>query len=177
MNKTPLFSPSVPEDWAEIRDFPTYAVSTCGRVRRELTKRIVAPTKNTRGNWIIGLMDESRMQRKRSLPLLVADAFVPRIEGRDDFDTPIHLDGDPDNMHYLNLAWRPLWFARKYKQQFARDTPAYPYAIEDVETRVFYKDSREAAIIHGLLEQEIRLSMINNTYVFPSGQIFRDAVV
>lgn len=177
MEQNPLFSSAPTEAWEEIRDFPGYSVSNWGRVRRERTGRIVRPTRNTRGIWTIGLMSEDSQQRKRSIPLLVADAFVERPDGRVNFDTPIHLDGNRDNLHYLNLQWRPLWFARKYMQQFEREEPAYPYAIEDVETRVFYKHSREAAIIHGLLEQDIRLSMINRTYVYPTGQIFRDAVV
>ena len=61
-------------------------------------------------------------QRHRSVPLLVAKAFIPQPPGP--FDTPINLDGDRHNNHIHNLAWRPRWFAIKYNQQFR-----YPYKI------------------------------------------------
>jgi hypothetical protein len=102
---------------------------------------------------------------------LVADAYV-KNPNPESFDTPINLDGDRKNNHWMNLAWRPMWFARKFMQQFRND-PVLDKAIEDVETRIQYQNSRYAAMEHGLLEQDIVVSMHNNTYVWPTGQIFR----
>jgi hypothetical protein len=174
MEQNPLFSDPGPEVWKEIRDFPNYEVSSWGNVRGKRSNRLIAVTKNSRGVPIVGLMGENKKQQKRSLPLLVAEAHVSRPD-RPAFNTPIHLDGNRLNNTRTNLIWRPLWFARKYLQQFEQPI-RYPKPIEDVETRIQYEDSRHAATIHGLLELDIRLSMLNNTYVFPTGQIFRDVV-
>lgn len=123
---------------------------------------------------MVGLM-KNGVQHKRSLPLLVASAFVVK-PNNPLFDTPVNLDGDRMNNHHTNLMWRPLWFARKYSQQFTDCHATFDYPIEDVETGELYRNSMHAAISNGVLDLEIYLAMINNTYVWPTGQIFREAL-
>lgn len=166
---------SLPERWSEISDFPNYSVSDWGKVMNNQSGRLITPAINSRGVVIVGLMLNAKQQAKRSLALLVANAYVLK-PSKPAFNTPIHLNGDVTNNHYTNLEWRPLWFARKYKQQFHDDHPTFDRPIEDVETGITYKDSWSAAIHHGLLDYEIYMSMINNTYVWPTGQIFREVV-
>lgn len=172
MDITP-FSPA-PERWAEISDFPDYAVSDHGRVMRLDTETFLSPVAKPGGLRFIGLMKE-RKQYKRSLPLLVARAFV-EPESHPSFDTPIHLDGDPDLNHYTNLMWRPLWFARRYKQQFSDGHLTFENKIEDMETGTIYKDSWSAAVHHGLLDVDIIVGMHNNLYVWPTHQYFREVM-
>lgn len=171
------FSTDTTEAWVEISDFPDYSVSSLGNVRRDDTGRLITPSSKGHGLVMVGLMRYSDqhgrpIQHKRSLPLLVARAFVgnPRPQV---FDTPINLDGDRTNNKANNLAWRPLWFARDYMRQFVIPHASYDGPIEDVESYVTYENTYSAAVHHGLLEQEIVMSMHNNTYVFPTGQIFR----
>jgi len=133
----------------------------------------IKPTRNTKDLYIVGMM-KNTVQHKRSLPLLVASEFVRRPNQA--FDVPINLDGDRANNHYTNLMWRPLWFARKYSRQFYDDHVTFVDPIEDVETGELYKNSMHAATLHGILDIEIYLSMCNNTYVWPTGQIFREAL-
>lgn len=165
------FSPE--ERWVEISDFPGYSVSDWGRVLNMSTECCIKATPNTRNLYMVGLM-KNCVQHKRSLPLLVAREFVQRPNAT--FDTPINLDGERSNNHYANLAWRPLWFARKYKQQFTDDHTTFDSPIEDIETGEVYKDSMHASVVNGVLDSHIVLSMHNNTYVFPTGQIFREAL-
>lgn len=173
MNDTALLS-SLQERWCEIESFPGYSVSDHGNIRNDKTDRFMSPSVNSRGLPIVGLM-LNRRQHKRSVTLLVAQAFVP--PSRPAFDTPINLDGDRFNNHYRNLMWRPLWFARKYMQQITPDSAAmYPHPIQDVETGEVYQDTRHAAVANGVLEEEIRVSMMTGTYVWPTGQIFRDPI-
>lgn len=120
---------------------------------------------------MVGLM-KNGVQHKRSLPLLVASAFVAK-PNNPLFDTPVNLDGDRMNNHRTNLMWRPLWFARKYSQQFTDGHATFEYPIEDVETGEPYQNSMHAAVSNGVLDIEIYIAMINNTYVWPTGQIFR----
>jgi hypothetical protein len=167
-------APTLQERWAEIKDFPGYLVSDWGRVMNADTGRYLALSTKPNGLVMVGLMC-NRGQAKRSLTLLVANAFVPR-PNNDEFDTPINLDGDRTNNHYDNLMWRPLWFARQYMRQFDNNHTTYDAPIEDVETHQLYANSISAAIHNGLLDHEICLSMLNNSYVWPTGQIFRKAV-
>lgn len=165
---------SVPEErWSEISDFPGYSVSDQGRVLNMRTGFYIKATANTKNLYMVGLM-KNATQHKRSLPLLVAREFVRRQN--ENFDTPINLNGDRADNQYTNLTWRPLWFARKYTRQFNDNHVTFEYPIEDIETGETYKNSMHASTLHGVLDIEIYLSMINNTFVWPTGQIFREAL-
>jgi hypothetical protein len=159
------------ENWKPIDHFPGYSVSDYGRIRTDRSGRILSLSENQYGLVQVGLMRDG-VQRHRSVPLLVAKAFIPEPVGP--FDTPINLDGDRHNNHVDNLAWRPRWFAIKYNQQFRHP---YPYPItsrlEDVKTGEISENSTECAKQYGLLEQDLVLSILNRTYVWPTYQEFR----
>jgi hypothetical protein len=158
------------EEWKPIDRFPDYSVSNYGRVRTNKSERILRLNINQYGLLQVGLMHEGE-QRHRSVPLLVAKAFIPQPSGP--FDTPINLDGDRFNNHISNLAWRPRWFAVRYNQQFR-----YPYEnpidspIVDLKTGEISQNSMEAAKRYGLLEKDLVLSILNRTYVWPTYQEF-----
>ena len=90
-------------------------MSDYGRIRTNKTGRILALNVNQFGLLQVGMMRDGE-QLHRSVPLLVAKAFLPQRDGA--FDTPINLDGDRYNNHINNLQWRPRWFAIKYNHQF-----------------------------------------------------------
>lgn len=158
------------EHWLPIEYFPDYSVSDHGRIRTDKTGRILALNENQFGLVQVGMMRDG-IQRHRSVPLLVARAFIP--ESRDPFDTPINLDGDRYNNHVDNLEWRPRWFAIRYNQQFR-----YPYEapilepIIDLKTGLVSANSFECARTYGLLEKDLVLSILNRTYVWPTYQEF-----
>jgi hypothetical protein len=111
------------------------------------------------------------VQHHRSVPLLVAKAFIPQPSGP--FDTPINRDGDRHNNHVENLIWRPRWFAIKYNHQFKYpyDQPIYQPII-DLKSGDVYADSLACAKENGLLEEDLVLSILNRTYVWPTYQEF-----
>jgi hypothetical protein len=158
------------ERWKEIDLFPDYSVSNHGRVRTDKSGRILSLNQTQYGLVQVGLMRDG-IQYHRSVPLLVAKAFLPPLSGP--FDTPINLDGNRLNNHVDNLAWRPRWFAIKYNQQFR-----YPYdnpitsPIVDVKTGEVSANSFECAKQYGLLEKDLVLSIINRTFVWPTYQEF-----
>jgi hypothetical protein len=158
------------EHWKPIEEFPKYSVSDQGRIRFERTGRILQCNLNQYGLLQVGMMHEGT-QRHRSVPLLVAKAFLPSVPGP--FDTPINLDGDRHNNRVQNLAWRPRWFAVKYNQQFRHpfeepiDDP-----IMDDRTHEISPNSIECAKRYGLLEQDLVLSILARTYVWPTYQRF-----
>lgn len=158
------------ELWKRINDFPDYEVSSHGRVRTNKTGRILALSVTQYGLVQVGLMREG-VQYHRSVPLLVAKAFLPVKPGP--FDTPINLDGDRHNNNVDNLVWRPRWFAVRYNQQFR-----YPYPnpilspIMDIKTKEVSNNSFECAKRYGLLEQDLVMAIVNRTYVWPTYQEF-----
>jgi hypothetical protein len=158
------------ERWKVIEWFPEYEVSNYGRIRTSKSGRILRLNLNQYGCMQVGLMHEG-VQKHRSVPLLVAKAFLPPPKGP--FDTPINLDGDRSNNHVENLLWRPRWFAIKYNRQFR-----YPYEdpilfpIVDLKTSEVSENSLECAKRYGLLEKDLVLSIANRTYVWPTYQEF-----
>jgi NUMOD4 motif len=166
------------ERWRMIREFPNYSISDAGQVRNEDTGRIMTRLSNQRGIPNVGLTRD-RVLYKRSVTVLVAEAFLakPEIESevdveREPFDTPINLDGDRFNNHVSNLMWRPLWFARKYFQQFNNTKIWLNREIERIETGEIFKNSWHAATTLGLIDYEILMAISRRTYVWPLYQTF-----
>lgn len=161
---------SMDELWKSIELFEDYAVSNHGRIRSNLTGRILSLSLNQYGLLHVGMM-RGGVQHHRSVPLLVAKAFLPYVYGP--FDTPINLDGNRQNNRVDNLAWRPRWFAIRYNQQFK-----FPYEnpiqapIVDLKTGEVSENSLDCAKRYGLLEKDLVLSILNRTYVWPTYQEF-----
>jgi hypothetical protein len=158
------------ELWREIDFFPGYSVSSYGRIRTDKSGRILSLNLNQYGVMQVGLMRDGE-QKHRSVPLLVAKAYIP--QSFPSFDTPINLDGDRSNNRVDNLVWRPRWFAIKYNQQFRHpyDDPILA-PIVDLKTGEVSANSQECAKRYGLLEDELIFSMLNRTYVWPTYQEF-----
>lgn len=158
------------EQWMPIEDFPGYSVSDHGNIRTDKSGRILVLSENQFGLLQVGMMRDGE-QKHRSVPLLVAKAFLPELPGP--FDTPINLDGDRHNNHISNLAWRPRWFAIKYNQQFRHQYHNPIMApVVDLKTGEVSENSTECAKKYGLLEQDLVLSILNRTYVWPTYQEF-----
>lgn len=158
------------ENWKPIENFPGYSVSDNGNVRTDKSGRILVLSVNQYELVQVGLMRDGA-QKHRSVPLLVAKAFLPEVPGP--FDTPINLDGDRHNNHIDNLMWRPRWFAIKYNRQFK-----YPYEhpiltpVVELKTGEISPNSFSCAQRYGLLEEELVFSILNRTYVWPTYQEF-----
>jgi hypothetical protein len=119
---------------------------------------------------MVGLTHEQR-HYKRGVALLVAETFIPRPS--EPFDTPINLDGDRENNRVINLMWRPRWFAVFYHKQFKHPPKLrIRRPVLDTKAKISYPNSYIAAMANGLLEHDLVLSILNNTYVWPTYQIF-----
>lgn len=161
------------EVWVKCDGFPDYSVSSLGRVANTRYNRIIKPSITKEGTVKVKLSCEGQ-QHTKSLKVLVGNAFV---KGRTElFDTIIHLDGDVTNNEISNLAWRPRWFAWKYRRQLDRIDyyrQVEPGPIMDVKTRFVYKGGIvDAGLTNGLLFSEILMSLMDQTPVFPTWQIF-----
>lgn len=157
------------EEWREIPSFPGYSVSSQGRVMNHKFERPMKLTKNQFGLVQVGLFRDG-CQYKRSVPLLVAQSFIPTMMKH--FDTPINLDGNRENNSIFNLEWRPRWFARAYFKQFTQPPRGYRTPIEHVESGRVFPTSWEAAIYYGLLDIDIMFSIMKRTYAWPGYHVF-----
>jgi len=158
------------ELWSQIPEFPTYAISTHGRVRNTETYRSLKTSINARGIVKVGLMFGG-VQHTRSVAVLVAEAFVP---GRSEMmDTPVHIDGDPHNNRRDNLIWRPRWFAFRYHRQF--ENPINQPPVMDVRTNIVFPSPHEAAMQFGLIAAEIYTQAWNYSSRAETRELFRVA--
>ena len=161
------------EEWVSLEDlgFLNYSISSWGRVRNTKTGRYMRTTLNTTGFEKVGLM-RGTDRVTLSITPLVAQHFLPRHDVPDLFTTPIHLDGNKQHNYVENLAWRPLWFAVKYHQQFKDQSNWIRVPIIDVDTEEIYEDAREAVIRNGILAKDIFFSITNGSSCFPTRQVF-----
>lgn len=158
--------------WNTIEEFPGYSISDSGHVRNDETGRNMSVLINQHGVANVGLT-KRQVQYKRSIALLVAQAFLPP-HPLESFDTPINLDGDRRNNDVHNLMWRPRWFAIRYHNQFDMPTGcSILRPIEDRNSGEIFETSWHAATSWGLLDREIYVAILNNTYVWPTYQHFR----
>lgn len=157
---------TITEEWVAVEGFLGYSVSPQGHVRKNATGRVLETRLNQYGVPYVGLM-RGWKQHSRSLPRLVASAFIP--QPNDVFDTPINLNGVRSDCRVENLAWRPRWYAVLYNNQFIDryDNPIHS-PMRETETGEEFSDSLSAAAYFGLLEREVVLSILNNTLTFPS---------
>lgn len=158
------------EKWSKIDEFPTYKVSNYGEVVNQDTNRTLKESFTRSGLVKIGMVSGG-IQHTRGVAMLVADAFV--FGRTDTFNTPIHLDANPKNNIAENLLWRPRWFAWKYARQFVEtDENSTRGPIVDLATDIWYNTMMDAAVTHGILIQDIWLSIVTKKPTIPTRQIF-----
>lgn len=153
------------EEWKQLSIFPTYEISTHGRIKGRWG-RVVRQTLNQRGHAKINLYLED-VQMTRQVGRLVLMEFEGPAQ-RVDFDTVIHLNGDKADCRLENLTWRPKHFATKYHQQFHHrmfETSHVP--IRDIRSGDEYETAQEAAVERGLLLSDILIATHERTYVWP----------
>jgi hypothetical protein len=161
------------ENWQPIEDFPGYSVSDQGRVINDYVGNVLTIRRNQNGVCYVGL-SRKRVQHNKSLPLLVANAFLerPEVPFGDPFDGVIHLDGDQTNNTVENLCWRPKWFVRTYYNQFEDPKDGLGWPVYDSVTETQYKDAWAAATACGILFNHLVESIFNGQPAWPTNQMF-----
>lgn len=160
----------VRERWAELSEFPDYAVSDQGEIHNIKTGMPRRTSVNQNGVVKIS-MYKGRELHTRSVGVLVAEAFC---EGQTHiFNTPMHLDGDRNNCRADNLMWRPRWYAIKFHSQFdVRDFHHMDVEIEDLDSQAHYNSVKECCIAEGHHYEAVYRSYIHGDRMPFTGQVF-----
>jgi hypothetical protein len=159
--------------WAELEEFPDYAVSEHGDITNIKTGSPRKVSVNQQGIPKISLYNDEGKLITRAVSRLIADAFVQRPDA-EAFDTPIHLDGDQRNCRADNLLWRPRWFAIKYHKQFRMEEfHAARGTFIELDSEEVYDSIKEICIRNGLYWQDVIKCVTEETFVFPTWQKFR----
>ena len=88
------------EQWAKIKGYENYSVSTYGKVRNDTTGRILKASKTGHGYRTLRLGSNSG--KLLFVHRLVAEAFLEKPDGCTEVN---HIDGDKDNNSLSNLEW------------------------------------------------------------------------
>ena len=161
-----------PTRFEEIEGFPDYMVGETGEIVNVATGGMpLQQSRNNQGLPKITLVYNHRPYT-RSPAVLVAKAFV--MPEREDFDTVIHLNNDRLDCRAENLRWRPRWFAIAFHKQFNRESIHLDHVpVMDVnDKRYHYACPKDAVMALGILYKDIVLSTTNETYTFPTMQVW-----
>lgn len=160
------------EEWRTIEEFPRYEVSDLGNIYNSKYKMTMRPSFTPFGHLKITLTDDYGRRHTRSVPLLVAEAFLepPNLIS----DALIVKDGDFTNPSADNLAWRPQRFAWKYTRQMKEAQPVHyqNLMVENVLTGDTYQNIIDAGMTEGLLFDDIWRSTYTRSKCFPTGAVF-----
>lgn len=87
--------------WKQFREY-RYLVSTDGRVKNDITGKILRPRINNKGYLYVGLHKSGEKQKNFFLHRMVGECFIPNP---DNLETIDHRDGNPLNCNVENLRW------------------------------------------------------------------------
>lgn len=157
--------------------FPDYFINEHGHIR-SYDGYPVNVTYNQAGFPYVQIREEDGSRKVRSVMSLVARIFLDEPE-RDIDDTLIRKDGDKNNTHASNLAWRTRSYAITYHRALKGEGIFnFPvYALEnDGERHIRFETMRQAAIHYGVLEQELFNNMTSESEVYyaPHVQMYKN---
>lgn len=90
------------EKWKKIKGYPRYSVSNLGRVRNDITGKILKGSHNPDGYMQVKLTKKKHESKYIRVHRLVAQAFIPNPENKPQVN---HIDGIRDNNIVTNLEW------------------------------------------------------------------------
>ena len=94
------------EEYRDIDDFPNYQVSNLGNVRNKTRGNVLKPRPVKKAYdyicYEVSITHTDGKQRHGKIHRLVANAFIPKVEGKLQID---HIDRNSANNNVNNLRW------------------------------------------------------------------------
>lgn len=93
------------ENWKVIKEYPRYSVSDNGRVKNNISDRIISQRQASNGYMRVNVRTGSIKYEKPitlSVHRLVAEYFLPKVSGKEYVN---HIDCDKTNNNVANLEW------------------------------------------------------------------------
>lgn len=135
------------EEWKTISDFPSYEVSSLGRVRNWTTNRILSPG-NAKGYLYVHLTLNKKVYARRVNRLVAAAFITPDIEGFDvEHVNTIRSDNRASNLEVVTHQENIQRIYRNTNRPGNRSQ-----AIRLVETNQIFRSQTECAKITGIAQ-------------------------
>lgn len=138
----------------QIDNFPSYYITSCGRVWSEYSQKWLTPTINKRGNHSRAYVSLGR-GNKRYVHRLVAEAFIPNPHNLPEVD---HIDTNGLNNNVENLRWcsHDENLNNEITQDNVKKNTGYFVEIEEIDTGILYIGYDEASLKTGKSKQTIQ---------------------
>jgi hypothetical protein len=154
-------------EWRTAPGFPDYEVSADGLIGKVETGRLMAASQTQHGHTKISLINETG-RHSVSVASLVASAFVSAPNPR--CNAVILLNGDLSDVRACNLAWRPYWFAYRYRRQLVTVQPNHFHnlPVRNIDRGIEYPNIIEAGMAEGLLFADLWRATWQGAPVYPN---------
>lgn len=152
------------EVWKQVENYPTYEISSYGRLRKKYLngKQKILKPDVINGGYLRWTLSKDGMTKRFIAHRLVAMHFIQNPNNYPDVN---HIDNDRQNNHVENLEWcTPLQNA-KHRDKQNRHTPCKRVYQYDQHLNLIgeYRSTREAARITGFPKSCIPLWCTNKT--------------
>ncbi|MEH7254293.1 NUMOD4 domain-containing protein [Neobacillus niacini] len=154
------------EEWKDIEGYEgKYQVSNFGDVKSLKKDRLLKQSEMNNGYLKVSL---SKDGKSNAIPVhrLVAEAFITRIEGKDQID---HTDGDKKNNTIFNLGWVDY-----EGNHLMRSTPIKAIHLETGKEEIFLGMGQAAREL-GLHKQNIN-KVLKGRQAQTKGYVFKNTV-
>lgn len=143
------------EEWIVIDEFPTYSVSSFGRVRNDITGYILNGGYD-KDKYRQVTICYNHKQYNRRICRLVAKAFLPNPNNLPQVN---HKDENKENNSVNNLEWCSV----KYNNNYGKRTDKTRRKVKCIETGKIYNGIRLAARELNIFHNAIRQSCLNSS--------------
>ena len=88
------------EIWKSIKDYPNYEISNYGRVKSKVNNKILKPTFDSRGYYVVSLYNENGKSIPKTIHRLVANAY---LKNENNYPVVNHINGIKTDNRVENL--------------------------------------------------------------------------
>lgn len=157
------------EEWRQSNEFPSYDISSEGRVRNRKTGRILKTNISEKGYEVVSL-SERGVPKTRHIHKLVADTYILNDDGRPGV---MHKDGNNLNNQVKNLEWGSKSEIARRSYENGRTQKHRMRPVRCLETGEVFESIEECAKKMDLSRRAISRSVNNPSLQTKEGYRFK----